>query len=92
MSGFLSEGYRRLSKRIVARKPRREKAIDFASVRRYLMDGHDVVVCGHVHRAARYQVDLPDGREGEFITLGEWNRRGSYLESRDGVLTLRRFA
>lgn len=91
LSSFLSEGYRRLSKRIVARKPRREKAIDFASVRAHLLKGHDVVVCGHVHRAARYEVRLPGGRTGEFITLGDWKRNGIYLVARNGRLCLRTF-
>ena len=90
-SSFMSEGYRRLSQRIVARKPRREKAIDFASVRAHLLEGHDVVVCGHVHRAARYDVTLPGGRTGEFITLGDWQRVGIYLVARDGRLCLRKF-
>ena len=91
LSTFLSEGYRRLSQRIVARKPRREKAIDFAGVRRHLIAGHDVVVCGHVHRAARYEVSLPGGRTGEFITLGDWQRVGVYLVARNGRLCLRTF-
>ncbi len=90
-SSFMSEGYRRLSQRIVARKPRREKAIDFASVRAHLLKDHDVVLCGHVHRAARYEVTLPGGRTGEFITLGDWQRAGIYLVARDGRLHLRKF-
>jgi len=90
-SSFFSEGYRRLSQRMVARKARREKAIDFASVRAHLLDGHDVVLCGHVHRAARYEVAVPGGRTGEFITLGDWQRTGTYLVSRGGSLHLRKF-
>ncbi len=88
---FMSTGYRRLSERETARKTRLEVAVNFGRVRTHLLADHDIVMSGHVHRAARYQVDLPDGRSGEFITLGEWNRRGSYLEARDGVLSLRRF-
>ena len=89
---FASTGYRRLSERETARKTRLEIAVNFGRVRGHLTAGHDVVVCGHVHRAARYEVDLPGGAKGEFITLGEWSRRGSYLEARDGQLNLRRFA
>ena len=89
---FVSTGYRRLSERETARKSRLEIAVNFGRVRSHLTAGHDVVVCGHVHRAARYQVDLPDGKRGEFITLGEWSRRGSFLEARDGELNLRKFA
>ena len=88
---FVSTGYRRLSERETARKTRLEIAVNFGRVRSHLTAGHDVVVCGHVHRAARYEVDLPGGSKGEFITLGEWARRGSYLEARDGELNLRRF-
>jgi len=65
--------------------------VNFGRVRGHLLAGHDVVVSGHVHRAARYEVDLPEGRTGEFITLGEWGRRGSYLEARAGSLNLRTF-
>jgi len=89
LTTFLSTGYRRLSERETARKTRLEIAVNFARVRGHLLAGHDVVVCGHVHRAARYGVDLPGEGRGEFITLGEWARRGSYLEARDGELNLR---
>jgi len=89
---FMSSGYRRLSERETARKTRLEIAVNFGRVRGHLLAGHDAVVCGHVHRAARYSVDLPEGGHGEFITLGEWSRRGSYLEARDGELSLRKFA
>ncbi len=91
VSTFLSSGYRRFSQRAVAKKSRWEKAVDFSRVRRLLTDGHDTVICGHVHRAARYRVDLPDNQSGEFITLGDWSPDGVYLESRDGALLLRRF-
>jgi len=91
VSNFLTGGYRRFSQRAVARKSRWEKAVDFSRVRHFLVEGHDAVVCGHVHRAARYAVELPGGRSGEFITLGDWVPDGVYLESRDGELRLRRF-
>jgi len=89
-STFLSRGYRRLSARVVARKPRREKAVDFGRVRSHLLTGHDAVICGHVHRAARYRVHLPGGRTGEFITLGDWFRHGTYARVENGVLSLLR--
>jgi UDP-2,3-diacylglucosamine hydrolase len=92
LTTFLSTGYRRLSERETARKTRLEVAVNFGRVRGHLLAGHDVVVSGHVHRAARYAVELPGGVQAEFITLGEWGRRGSYLEARDGELNLRRFA
>jgi len=91
VSTFLSRGYRRLSERVVASKPRRETAVDFARVRAHLENGVDIVVCGHVHRGARYRVALPGGRTGEFITLGDWRREGVYLVSRDGEIALRKF-
>jgi len=90
LSSFLSKGYRRLSQRAVARKPRRETAVDFARVRSHLLD-HDTVVCGHVHRGARYRVQLPEGRSGEFITLGDWAREGVYLVADEATLSLRKF-
>jgi UDP-2,3-diacylglucosamine hydrolase len=92
LSTFLSDGYRRLSARAVARKSRWEKAVDFSRVRAHLLHGHDAVVCGHVHRAARYRVAMPEDRSGEFITLGDWHREGVYLVSREGRLQLRKFA
>jgi UDP-2,3-diacylglucosamine hydrolase len=92
LSTFLSRGYRRLSVRVVARKPLRETAVDFSRVRSHLLAGHDAVVCGHVHRAARYRIQLPGGRTGEFVTLGDWNREAVYLVGRDGQLLLRKFA
>ncbi|MHC4938613.1 MAG: UDP-2,3-diacylglucosamine diphosphatase [Planctomycetota bacterium] len=88
---FMSTGYRRLSERETARKTRLEIAVNFGRVRAHLLAGHDVVVSGHVHRAARYEVKLPEGRMGEFITLGEWHRRGTYLEARGNELNLRVF-
>ena len=91
ISIFLSQGYRRLSTRAVARKPRRQKSVDFARVRAQLLKGHDVVIAGHVHRGARYRVDLPGGRSGEFITLGDWDRRGVYAVSRNDRIELRKF-
>jgi UDP-2,3-diacylglucosamine hydrolase len=91
LSTFLSRGYGRLSQRAVARKPPREKAVDFSRVRAHLLEGHDAVICGHVHRAARYRVALPGDRVGEFIILGDWRREGVYLVSRDGRLDLRKF-
>ncbi|MEM8885846.1 MAG: UDP-2,3-diacylglucosamine diphosphatase [Planctomycetota bacterium] len=89
LTTFLSSGYRRLSERETARKSRLEIAVNFGRVRSHLLEGHDVVVAGHVHRAARYEVELPRGREGEFITLGEWGRQGSYLEGRGDRLELK---
>jgi len=91
LATFLSQGYRRLSGRVVARKPRRETAIDFSRVRAHLLAGHDMVVCGHVHRAARYRIGLPGERVGEFVTLGDWNREAVYLVGRAGELLLRKF-
>jgi UDP-2,3-diacylglucosamine hydrolase len=91
LATFLSRGYRRLSARVVAAKPRREVAVDFARVRA-LLERHDAVVCGHVHRGARYRVDVGGGRRGEFITLGDWTREPVYLVARGGELSLRRFA
>ncbi len=92
LSSFLSQGYRRLSARAVAQKSLWEKAIDFSSIRSHLLDGHDTVLCGHVHRAARYRVDLPDNRSGEFITLGDWTRYGVYLVAQNDSLDLKKFA
>jgi len=91
LSTFLSRGYRRLSERVVARKHRRDLAVDFSRVRAHLLAGHDAVICGHVHRASRYQVALPGGRKAEFITLGNWSRQAVYLVSRGGRLLLRKF-
>ncbi len=91
LSTFLSRGFRRLSARVVARKPRQETAVDFSRVRSHLLAGHDAVVCGHVHRAARYRIALPGGRTGEFLTLGDWNREPVYLVGRGGELLLRKF-
>jgi UDP-2,3-diacylglucosamine hydrolase len=91
LSTFLSRGYRRLSERAVAAKPRRETAVDFSRIRAHLLHGCDAVVCGHVHRGARYAVPLPGGRMGEFITLGDWRREGVYLVARGDRLLLRKF-
>ncbi|MDH3591319.1 MAG: UDP-2,3-diacylglucosamine diphosphatase, partial [Planctomycetota bacterium] len=41
LSTFLGRGYRRLSERAVARKSRRETAVDFGRVRAHLLNGHD---------------------------------------------------
>jgi UDP-2,3-diacylglucosamine hydrolase len=91
LSTFLSRGYRRFSQRAVARKRRWETAVDFARVRAHLATGHDAVICGHVHRGARYRIRLPDGRPAEFVTLGDWNREGVYALSRGRGLELRKF-
>ncbi len=91
LAAFLGRGYRRLSVRIVARKTRREMAVNFAEVRRRLLQGHDVLVCGHFHRAARYRVGLPERRSAEFITLGGWERHGTYLVGDDQDLQLHKY-
>ena len=49
------------------------------------------MICGHSHDVARYEMPLPGGRLGEFITLGDWRREGVYLVAESGDLTLRRF-
>jgi UDP-2,3-diacylglucosamine hydrolase len=91
LSNFLSRGYRRLSQRTVARKAKRTTAMNYSMVRSHLRVGYDAVISGHVHKAARYQISLPEEHEEEFITLGDWSGEGVYLVSRDGELDLRRF-
>ena len=91
LSNFLSRGYRRLSRRAVARKSKRTTAMNYGLVRSHLRKGYDAVISGHVHRAARYQIPLPDKRSGEFITLGDWNGEGIFLVARDGRLELKSF-
>ena len=88
---FVAEGYRRLSKRAVARKTRRVLSMDFSWVKERLKRGYDAVICGHSHDVARYKMPLPGGRVGEFITLGDWRREGVYLVAESGDPTLRRF-
>ena len=87
---WVTRGLRRLSARKLSRKKRLETAIDFSRVRSQLLRGHDAVVTGHVHRAARYRVTLEEGRTGEFVTLGDWSREGIYLVSGGGSLEFRR--
>lgn len=91
LSTFLSRGYRRLSHRAVKAKSRQETAVDFSRVRAHLCNGHDAVICGHVHHGARYRVALPGDRTGEFITLGDWSRAGVYVVSRGDRLELKKF-
>ncbi|MHC4225059.1 MAG: UDP-2,3-diacylglucosamine diphosphatase [Planctomycetota bacterium] len=91
LSNFLSRGYRRLSQRAVARKAKRTTAMNYSMVRNHLREGYDAVISGHVHKAARYQIALPERRQGEFITLGDWSGEGIYLVSRDGEVELRSF-
>ena len=88
---FVAEGYRRLSKRAVRRKAARVLSMDFSWVKERLKRGYDAVICGHAHDVARYEIPLPGGRLGEFITLGDWRREGVYLVAESGDLTLRRF-
>ena len=66
-------------------------AVNFAEVRCRLLQGHDVLVCGHFHRAARYRVCLPEQRSAEFITLGGWERLGTYLVADDQDLQLHKY-
>jgi len=87
---WVTQGLRRLSARKLSRKPRLETAIDFSRVRSHLLRGHDAVISGHVHRAARYRVALEEGRTGEFLTLGDWFREGVYLVGGTGSLEFRR--
>lgn len=45
---------------------------------RLLRGGHDTVICGHIHRISRREVQADD-RTGHLITLGDWGREASFL-------------
>ncbi len=69
---------RRASEAEIRRKPAAALEVVDAAVARRLREGFDVVVCGHVHRAARRRVQA-GGRSGELVTLGAWGAgSGSY--------------
>ncbi len=69
---------RRASEAEIRRKPAAALEVVDAAVARRLREGFDVVVCGHVHHAARRHVQA-GARSGELVTLGAWGAAaGSY--------------
>ena len=83
LATFLAEGYRRHSTRVTARKARRRIALAEEAVRAAFQSGVDIIVCGHVHQAAKHTWRLR-GREKILFSLGEWSKGASYLLEEDG--------
>ena len=83
LATFLAQGYRRHSTRVTARKTRRRIALAEEAVRAVFHGGVDIIVCGHVHQAAKHTWRI-NGREKILFSLGEWSKGASYLLEEDG--------
>jgi len=83
LARFLALGYRGHSRRVTARKPARRKALAAEAVLAAFRAGADVIVCGHIHRAAKHTWRA-GGREHVLYSLGDWSNGSSYLIEEDG--------
>lgn len=88
---LFARALRQSSSEIVKRKAARTKDISLATVARMFRRGYDVVVCGHVHKARELSRKLRT-RDCKLFVLGDWTIEGSYVEYRDGVFSLKKFA
>ena len=89
---------RRISARVqratgsaVRAKPRYLIDPDWGEARRWLADGADALVFGHVHRGEQYHLYV-EGRPVDIFILGAWEDRPGYVEWDGESLALRRFA
>lgn len=80
---FLAQGYRRHSRLVTARKPARCMALAGEAVLAVFAAGVDVIVCGHLHRAARHTWRVR-GEEKVLLALGDWSDGPSYLIEEGG--------
>jgi UDP-2,3-diacylglucosamine hydrolase len=87
---FLAGGYREHSQRGRERRPGRPRDLTYEVVREVFRAGHDVIICGHVHRGRKLVAEI-DGRPRELYTLGDWGGGGSFIEYRDGDFRLSPF-
>jgi UDP-2,3-diacylglucosamine hydrolase len=76
----IASGIRNYSEEIVPQKLFIYHNIVDSQVRRYFKKNYDIIICGHIHKQTRKEI-LP-GKT--LITLGNWDKKGSYLEYRDG--------
>jgi UDP-2,3-diacylglucosamine hydrolase len=88
---LFARALRQSSSEIVKRKAARTKDISLATVARMFRRGYDVVVCGHMHKARELSRKLRT-RDCKLFVLGDWTIEGSYVEYRDGVFSLKKFA
>ena len=65
------------------RRPPRSVTLSEAILEERFRAGADVIVCGHVHRAAR-KTYLVDGREKLLLTLGDWADGPNWLVEENG--------
>lgn len=79
---------RSASRREVAAKTPRELAISTRALGALVAAGADVVICGHVHRVGRLEVE-GRGRRGQVYTLGDWQGLGRYLWYESGRFEFR---
>lgn len=89
LSLYLARGYRGHSNRVVSNKLSKEREIVFSRIRDLFLEGFDVIICGHVHKARRYTF-FRTGKEVSFFTLGGWSDTGSFLEFK-GDFSLKKF-
>lgn len=83
---------RRASEVEIRRKDPASLDVSDKAVVRELERGHDVVICGHVHRAQR-RVIVTELGKGELVILGTWGTaRGSYATCVDDTVTLHSYA
>jgi UDP-2,3-diacylglucosamine hydrolase len=87
LATFLAQGYRRHSRLVTARKPRRRVALADEAVLAVFAAGADVIVCGHLHHAARH-IWRVGAEEKVLFALGDWSDGPSYLIEEDGLWRL----
>jgi len=78
---------RRTSRRAVARKSASVLEPSESAIRQFFDDGHDAIVCGHLHRAFHRSYATPAG-EREMLCVGDWEDGGSFASLEEGRLRL----
>jgi UDP-2,3-diacylglucosamine hydrolase len=68
------------------RSPQSEEALVERLARPWLRQGYDAVVMGHLHRPLHHR-----GTDGEFLILGDWIDRRSYVRLHEGRFSLLEF-
>ena len=81
----LGRGVRNYSKEVVPRKGAAGRNLIESVLMRYFKRGRDTIICGHVHNSQIREI----GPGKILMTVGSWERQGSYIEYDKGQFTLK---
>ena len=84
---WIASGVRAVSRKDTPKAPFRTDADLLGAARPAFGQGVDVLVCGHLHRAADLRAEV-DGRGRRLIVLGEWEPERNYARYEKGEFRL----